>query len=410
MRALHVVSTASEPNEREAALCDDEPCDRSRRIRHAGCVELRMHYPDRGTTARRTIQFVQFASVLALASCTHRTDSTPTVSDNVATASTPTIPRDGRVVLVTVDGARWQDVFEGSNPAFSGAPRIPPEELMPRTLALAATRGVALGATQAGCAHVHTAGASNVSLPGYLEIFTGHASHCLDNNCAQVQESVLDEAMRMGVQGVASIGAWPVLSRAVSGGSTGVFVSVGRSWPEGAPAGAHLGELAMAGNGADAYPGLGGYRPDAATAAIALEYLRVARPALLHVGLGDTDEYGHRSDYASYLDALRRADALIGSIADVLATMGEDGDRTTVVVTPDHGRNADFRDHGAFHPESARTFLIAFGARLVPRGIGCPTHDITLADIAPTIRVLMGLPRDTSEGGGAPIDFITETK
>lgn len=370
---------------------------------------MRMRYPDRGTRARRTMLVVQLATALALASCTHRTDSTPTVTEDLATASTSAIPRDGRVVIVTIDGARWQDVFEGSNPAFSGAPSIPPEALMPRTYALVAARGVALGGTREGCAKVHTAGGSNVSLPGYLEIFTGHASHCLDNNCSQVQESVLDEAARTGEHTVASIGAWEVLSRAVSGGSAGVLVSVGRSWPDAVPVTDHLGELVAAGRAADPYPGHAGYRPDASTAAIALEYLRVARPSLFHIGLGDTDEYGHRGDYAAYLDALRRADALIGAVSDLLSTMGEDGEKTTVIVTPDHGRNVDFNNHNALHAESSRTFLIAFGAHMVPRGIGCPARDITLADIAPTIRVLMGLPRDATGGGGRPIDLITET-
>jgi phosphopentomutase len=165
-----------------------------------------------------------------------------------------------------------------------------------------------------------------------------------------------------------------------------------------------------AGQGADPYPGHGAYRPDTATAAVALEYFRVAKPALFHIGLGDTDELGHRSDYASYLDALRRADAVIGAVADLLDTMGTDGEKTTVIVTPDHGRNSDFRDHGVFRPESARTFLLAFGGAMRARGIGCPASDITLADIAPTVRVLMGLPRDTAEGAGRPIELITETK
>lgn len=317
-------------------------------------------------------------------------------------------PRDGRVVVVTLDGARWQDVFEGSDPSLSGAPPLPPEAIMPRAHELVATSGVALGASLEGCGTVHTAGASNVSLPGYLEIFTGRPSHCLDNDCGSVSESVLDEAARANVPGVASIGSWDRLVRAVSAGGSGVFVSAGRSWPSAMDAATHLGELAAAGQAADPYPGRGAYRPDVATAAIALEYYRVAKPALFHIGLGDTDEYGHRNSYASYLAALRRADALIGDLADLLETMGEEGEKTTVIVTPDHGRNADFRDHGVFHPESSRTFILAFGGGIAVRGVACPERDITLADIAPTVRVLMGLPRDTTEGHGRAIELVTE--
>lgn len=368
-----------------------------------------MQSASRGGRTRGAAHFAPFVAALALAACGERSSTPPVITDDLTTSSTDTTPRDGRVVLITVDGVRWQDVFEGSDPSFSGAPALPPEVLMPRAHHLITTRGVALGATRDGCGTVHTAGASNVSLPGYIEIFTGHASHCLDNNCEGVTETVFDEAARANVPGVASIGAWEKLALAVSGGGTGVFVSAGRSWPDAAPATGRLGELVAVGETSAPYPGHDGYRPDVATAAIALEYFRTVKPALFHIGLGDTDEYGHRNEYGSYLTALARADALIGDLADLLDTMGDEGRKTTVIVTPDHGRNSDFRDHGVFRPESARTFVLAFGGGVRVRGVACPTRDVTLADIAPTIRVLMGLPRDTADGHGRAIELLTET-
>ena len=81
------------------------------------------------------------------------------------------------------------------------------------------------------------------------------------------------------------------------------------------------------------------------------------------------------------------------------------GEKTTLLVTPDHGRNSDFRDHGTLRIESGRTFLLAFGAGVTARGIGCPPRDLTLADIAPTIRVRLGLPRDVGDGAGKRIDL-----
>jgi hypothetical protein len=368
-----------------------------------------MQSTKRAKTRVTPLQIAPLVAALALAACTQRTSTASIVTDDVATTSTAEAPpRDGRVILITIDGARWQDVFEGSDPKFSGAPSVPPEQLMPRAHALAATRGVAIGATRAGCGTVHTAGRSNVSLPGYLEIFTGHASHCLDNACAQVEETVFDEAARDAQVSVASIGSWEMLSRAVSSGASGVMTSVGRDWPEAVPVTGHLAELVDAGRKANPYPGIDAYRPDGATAAIALEYLRVNKPALFHIGLGDTDELGHRSDYGGYLAALEQADDMIGAVADILDTMDEDGAKTTVIVTPDHGRNSDFRDHGVFRPESGRTFVLAFGRRVAAQGIACPSHDYTLADIAPTIRVLMGLPKDRADGAGRAIDLITE--
>jgi hypothetical protein len=297
--------------------------------------------------------------------------------------------RDGRVVLVTLDGVRWQDVFEGSDPSWSGMPGESPEALMPRTRALIRMRGVALGATADGCGTVHTASGVNVSFPGYLEIFTGHPSLCLDNHCNQPAFTVMDEAARAGSS--ASIASWDVLAHAVSGGHAGVYISAGI-----AP-----------GETQAPFPGAGDYRPDARTAAAALDYHREHETTLFHLGLGDTDEMGHRGDYLGYLDALRRADETIGALSDQISAPGKGGEKTTVIITADHGRNVDFRNHGTLHPESGRTFILAFGARVPVAATPCLAHDLTLADLAPTIRVLMGLPRDQSEGAGRPIAEIT---
>jgi hypothetical protein len=341
-------------------------------------------------------------SVAVLTHCSERTSIPEVFSDTNATASaTAPSPRDGRVVLVTVDGARWQEVFEGSDASLGGGGGVPAADLMPRTHRLVTTRGVAIGAPLPGCGTVHTAGGANMSLPGYQEIFTGRRSSCLDNHCAPVLASVLDQAVD-----AASIGAWEMLDHAVSGGNSGVFVSAGRRWPaDAAVKSPALDALVDAGQRSGPFPGNGEYRPDVATAAIALEYYRLAAPALFHIGLGDTDEFGHRDDYGGYLDALRRADAVIGAVADILDATGAAGAKTSVIVTADHGRNATFRDHGLFHPESGRSFLLAFGGGIPTRGVACPERDITLADITPTIRVLMGLPPDDADG--IPIALIT---
>lgn len=330
----------------------------------------------------------------------------------------------GRIVLVTIDGVRAEDVFDGADPSLRPRSNVEklrrPEAVMPRTHHLVATRGVALGADRSGCGAVHTASGANVSLPGYLEIFTGRRTRCRDNNCDRITSpTVLDEAVHGGLT-VASIGSWEILDRAVSNRSFPVTRASGadpsvpmlvaegtQRWPESRPiADDALEQLVFAGERAEAFPGHGRYRPDPLTMAIALEYLRTAQPAILHVGLGDPDEYGHRNDYPAYLSSLGQADAFIGKIADTLDGMGELGARTTVIVTTDHGRNRDFQHHGAYSLTSARTFVLAFGGHVAARGVACPARDITLADIAPTIRVLTGLPADPSRESGRPIEEI----
>ncbi len=259
------------------------------------------------------------------------------------------LANDGRVILVTLDGVRAEDVFDGADaslkPHVNVAQYARPASVMPRTHKLVATRGVALGADRRVAETVRTASGANVSLPGYLEIFTGRKTECRDNGCAPTERpTVLDEAAEAGLS-VASIGSWNVLDHAVSRGNTGVFVETGsHRWPGPRPlADAKLEALVVVGERTEPFPGGGWYRPDARTIPIALHYFAETKPAVFHVGLGDSDEYGHRDDYASYLAAIGKADAFIGQLSDLLDGMGEEGAKTTVIVTTDHGRNSDFR-------------------------------------------------------------------
>ena len=370
--------------------------------------------------------FVLLFSVVGVASCVdHRQHriafASPAASDDLAFPVLPLANRgaparptsDGRIVLVTIDGVRAEDVFDGADPTLRPGSHVEsfakPENVMPRTHRLVETRGVALGADRPGCGVVRTASGANVSLPGYLEIFTGRKTRCRDNHCPRTElPTVLDEAAEAGLAPVASIGSWEILDRAASRTGAPVLVAEGsQRWPDARPLeSASLEELVLAGEHADAFPGAGKYRPDALTSAIALEYLRSDAPPVLHVGLGDADEYGHRNDYPAYLGAIAAADAFLGKVADTLDGMGDVGARTTVIVTTDHGRNKDFQHHGALSMTSARTFVIAFGARVASRGVVCPSRDVTLADIAPTIRVLVGLSPDTSPDSGRPIQEI----
>lgn len=325
----------------------------------------------------------------------------------------PATPRtgEGRVVIVTLDGVRWQDMFFGPDRRFGLDDETPPKTLLPNLYALTAARGVRIGGAPAPCAVVRTAGAANLSLPGYLEAFTGRPVGCRDNDCARASFTVLDQAARSGVPAVTALGSWEVLGRAVTstpedGGP--VFVSVGRTWPgdpwaEPRP----LADYAAAGLAAEPWPGIARYRPDLHTARIALETFRTKRPGFMFVGLGDTDELAHHGNYADYWNALRLADTFIGDLAAVIDAE-DDWSRTTVLVLADHGREEAFKEHGPDFPESGRSFMFAFGARVARFGdaVACLRDDITLIDVAPTVRVLLGLAPDPAASAGRPITVL----
>ncbi|MBM4375080.1 MAG: alkaline phosphatase family protein [Deltaproteobacteria bacterium] len=292
------------------------------------------------------------------------------------------------VVLVAVDGVRWQDVVDGPDPTrrslcSKGSDDQPDTPTTPHLERLLQERGAGLGGPSGH--PFRASGPRYVSLPGYVELMTGRrATGCLDNECVGTRWPTLaDDFAPRG--GAAVVSSWPVIARA-AGFDPSVFVSAGRRDVRG-----ELGPLARraweAAANADPAPGYGDYRPDHATAEVALHVLDERRPAFLFVGLGDTDEHAHHGNYCEYLRALRSADEVVGRLSRALEERERSGDETLLVVTTDHGRDHSFADHGD-SAESGRVWLVAAGRSIAARGwipLAAPGH---LADIAATVRLL----------------------
>ena len=69
---------------------------------------------------------------------------------------------------------------------------------------------------------------------------------------------------------------------------------------------------------------------------------------------------------------------------------------TTFIVTTDHGRAANLRDHGPGLAAASRSFVSGF----------CAKQEHTLADVGATVRALLDGPPDASAQAGKPIEEI----
>jgi hypothetical protein len=301
------------------------------------------------------------------------------------------------VVLITIDGVRWQEVFRGVDAAYAEealmphSAVVPPARLVPNMHRLFFEGGTALGdpGLPGG---FFASGPHYVSLPGYVELMSGATSECTRNDCMPALGTTLPEevsyALAAGPGQVAIFASWEVIARVSSGERPDVLVVAGSS--EGAEA--------------PAYPGHGAYQADRQTRFQAIRYLLERRPRFLWVSLGDTDEWAHRRDYRNYLVALRGADAFVGEVAAHLDEMGDYGKSTALFVTTDHGRGAGFADHG--EDESSNVWLLARGPGLPPRGSVGTGDTRYLRDVAPTIRSLLHVPARTCDECGKPIPEI----
>lgn len=317
-----------------------------------------------------------------------------------------------QIVVLALDGVRYQDVFGGADPELARRHGLAPDrtprasELMPALYELMHRQGAALGAPGFGSA-ISASGPDFVSLPGYSEILTGsRASGCENNACSGTRAlSIADELAQPSRGGwhTAVVTSWPDIAR-VAAKSERVAVSSGRhggatrDWfrrSDGARA-----ALGRAENEAP-WPGHGDFRRDRFTAELALAYLREQSPSFMFVSLGEPDELAHQGNYAGYLDALRQADEHIGELKALLDQRAQQGMKTALFVTTDHGRADNFRDHGHDHAESARVWLAAYGSAIGARGLVRAPVGRRLADIAPTVRQLFGLSAQAGAGASA---------
>lgn len=281
-----------------------------------------------------------------------------------------------KVLYVVWDGVRWQDVA-------SSLQDLP-------VLRSLATRGAAWIADPPSLA---VSGPNFISMPGYAELLTGTASHgCRDNACVRLRVPTIVHQVIDAKQSAAAFTSWEPLGRYFAELEGTAFVgSFGRASKIGAEEGFARGGMDQALAAAAAEPPLGEatYRPDAATAEVVRAYLFGALPELLFVSLGDTDEHAHAGNYLGYLKSLRFADRALGEWLEAYTRRNED---VLVVVTTDHGRANNFRDHGAKYPESQFTWAVAAHSRHAVITDGQVT---TASQLSASIRSAMHLgPKD----------------
>jgi len=309
------------------------------------------------------------------------------------------------VIVVALDGTRWQEVYLGADRGLASAADLghgSASELMPTLHRWMTVEGVGLGAP--GHGEMWASGPNYVSLPGYTEILTGRPSACHSNQCGHITTPTLVDQVSNATYDTAVISSWELIERvaAVEPSSSHTVLSVGR---HGVGRTHGLDDAALeAGRQASAWPGIDDYRPDALTARVALSLLDKSLPRFAFFGLGDPDEHAHHGDYAQYLQSLRDADRFLSEVEHHIT------ERTVVIVTADHGRSAAFRDHGGAFRESGRVWAVVRGPCLSARGL-LDLPMLHLADIAPTVRCMLGIAPDTAAAAGhsiAPLCVSTE--
>jgi hypothetical protein len=148
--------------------------------------------------------------------------------------------------------------------------------------------------------------------------------------------------------------------------------------------------------------------PDELSVYIARQLMRQVAPSLLWITMHDID-IAHAGTYSLYVEGIRRTDRLCAEVWKMIQSEPEYAGKTTLLVLPDFGRDADgdpggngFQHHRTGDPLSRTTWLMAVGPG-IREGV---VHDrpVDSTDLVPTIGSMLGFSATYSQG--KPIEEI----
>lgn len=338
------------------------------------------------------------------------------------------------VVLITLDGLRWQEVFGGIDSALLHHKEFTPhpealeekywaataearrETLMPFFWHTIAEKGQLYGNRWKGN-KVDCSNSMWFSYPGYNEILSGFAdddridsNKKINNPNVTVLEFINQQP---GFQNrVAAFGSWDVFPYIINAERSGIPVNAG--FPE-KPAGplsekeALLYELQ-----AQIPEEWGTVRYDAFTHHFAKEYMRQQHPRMVYISYGETDDFAHDGAYDEYIKSAHQTDAFI---ADLWAFVQSDpvyAGSTTFLITTDHGRGTQpletWKHHGDEIPDAGQIWIAALGPDTKALGEVSGDQQRFQNQVAKTVAVLLGLDYQNKKEVGEALSEVTGKK
>jgi len=316
------------------------------------------------------------------------------------------------VILVTIDGLRWQEVFHGAEKRLinraDGGVRVPKDtmrrfwtesdkerrrRLMPFFWNVIAKKGQVFGDPSAKC-NARCTNGLYFSYPGYNEILTGRSdpriisNAKLNNPNVTVLEWLHRKAKYRGRVG--AFGSWDVFPYILNQKRSGMYVNAGwrkldffRNSKEKDAFNATLMSLPRYWENV---------RYDVFTFRGAYEYLHVKKPRVIYVALGETDDWAHSSRYDLYLDAAQRNDQYIQRLWSAVQKLPGYAGKTSLVITTDHGRGSGrtaWKSHGTPYLGSDRTWIAVLGPDTPALGIRRNVN-VTQSQVAATVAHLLG--------------------
>lgn len=331
--------------------------------------------------------------------------------------------KNPKIVLITLDGFRWQELFTGADSEL-----IANKKYVEDTTALKekfwrntpVERRAALmpffwnEAIKMGQLHGNRHQGSNVNLtnkmwfsyPGYNEILTGAAddkqinsNDKFNNPNITVLEKVNTLSKYKGK--VAAFGSWDVFPFIINKQRSGIPVNAGFEIVKGNKLSSKevfLNELQP-----KVPSPWDSVRFDAFTSNYAVEYMKREHPELVYIAYGETDDFAHDGNYQAYLKSANAADGLMEDLWKFTQKDSFYKDNTIFIISTDHGRGTEpleqWRDHGSNVIGADQVWLVVFGNGIEGLGEVSAKEQLYSNQIAPTILQFFSTVKDSQMKG-----------
>lgn len=330
------------------------------------------------------------------------------------------------LIIVTLDGMRWQEVFGGIDSAlmnnkkftrdsgelakkfWSDDLKARREKLFPFFWTTIAGQGQLYGNRNTGC-NVNNANPYWFSYPGYNEIFTGYSDTAVNSNdkIENKNSNVLEFINKQkGYTGkVAVFSTWDVFPYILNKWRSGIYVN------------ADVDTLAFKNPNLELINDMQwlstrpiGVRPDVFTYFAGREYLKAYKPKVLYIAFDETDDFAHAGEYDQYLGSAHAEDAMIADLWKTAQSIPEYKNKTTLIVTCDHGRGDKIKEqwtsHGEKVADAGQIWIAVMGPDTQAAGEVKTQTTLYQKQIAPTIAALLGFHFVPDHGSSESISSI----
>lgn len=317
------------------------------------------------------------------------------------------------VIIITTDGFRWQEMFNGANHALATSKTFSHGDsvailkkywdksnetarakMMPFMWGTIAKQGQIYGNRTLGN-NVNTANPYWFSYPGYNEILTGYADTAVNSNDyknnpnTNLLEFLNKQAQFKGR--VAAFAAWDAFDRILNKPRAGfpviaAFEKTGGQHPT-------IKESLINKMLEDSYRPFGDEEClDVFTHYAAMEYLKQSKPRVLYISYGETDEWAHAGNYYAYLNAAHQVDKWLNDIWAYIQSDPFYKDQTALIITTDHGRGVDsqWTSHGQKIQGANQIWFAVMGPGIAAKGEMKQVAQNYQQQLAQTIAGLLG--------------------